>query len=237
MRYGLLFEWQRAHENKISQEVGKTAAVIRERYEKRHLEEFGRLSYLAERIVLEKGDYWEYRLAAEVLRFEISPVLRRWRALQECLYSKPVLQLASYAEAFSWISIKMGEVATISQAFSKLINNEFSRAWGAPGIPGDDREIVETCRLTREMCQSALQWEEDIRFIKLDDAFDEVMGLLVGRAGSIMNEIVKLQKFFSDTLTGTITPGRYELDLNLDLPEGWHKAMERALATATKQRR
>lgn len=57
LRYpaGLMFEWQRAHESRIAEQVGKAAAEIRHRYERRHLEEFGRLSYLAERIILEKG--------------------------------------------------------------------------------------------------------------------------------------------------------------------------------------
>ena len=63
---GLLFEWQREHERRISEQVGKASAEIRQRYEKRHLEEFGRLSYLAERLILEKDAYWEYLLTAEV---------------------------------------------------------------------------------------------------------------------------------------------------------------------------
>ncbi len=230
---GLLFEWQRAHENKIAQEVGKAAAIIRARYEKRHLEEFGRLSYLAERIVLEKGDYWEYHLAAEVIRFEIAPILRRWRALQEGLYSKPLMRLHGI-EGFSWIGSKMGEVVAISSAFGKLVNSEFSRAWGDPGVPGNDQEIVETCRLTREMCQSALQWEEDVRFVNVDDEFADVMQLLVGRAGAIMDEVVKLQAFFSETLTGSIASGTYTLALQLNLPDGWSEAIERALAKAAQ---
>jgi hypothetical protein len=74
---GLLFEWQKEHERRIAEQVGKVAAEVRQRYEKRHLEEFGRLSYLAERLIVEKGEYWEYLLTAEVLRYEIAPVIRR----------------------------------------------------------------------------------------------------------------------------------------------------------------
>lgn len=90
---GLLFEWQRSHEQRIAEQVGKAGAEIRQRYEARHLEEFGRLSYLAERLIIEKGDIWEYQLTAEVLRFETVPVIRRWEALKRGLYMKPTIRV------------------------------------------------------------------------------------------------------------------------------------------------
>lgn len=64
---GLLFEWVKEHERKIGELVGKAGAELRSRYERRHLEKFGRLSYLSERIITEKADLWRYRLTAEVL--------------------------------------------------------------------------------------------------------------------------------------------------------------------------
>ncbi len=76
-RTGLLFEWQKEHERMISEQIGKAGAELRSRYQSRHLEALGKLSYLAERIVIEKGDHWEYRLTAEGLRYEMAPMGRR----------------------------------------------------------------------------------------------------------------------------------------------------------------
>lgn len=85
---GLLFEWQTEHERTISEQIGKAGAELRRKYEERHLEELGRLSYLSERIIREKGDFWDYRLTAEALRFEMAPVLERWNALGRGLYMR-----------------------------------------------------------------------------------------------------------------------------------------------------
>jgi hypothetical protein len=98
---GLLFEWQKSHERTIAQLVGKTGAELRRRYEDRHLEEFGNLSYLSERITLEKGRMWEWRLICEVLRFELAPVLRKWHALSKGLYMKPSKTIPKF-ETFQW---------------------------------------------------------------------------------------------------------------------------------------
>ena len=119
LRYpaGLLYEWQRNHERSISELVGKAGGKLRQKYETRHLEEFGRLSYLAERLILEKDDFWEYRLTAEVLRFEMAPILRRWNALKRRLYTKPISRVTQ-EEFTPWLFLKIEEIKSIAHAFS-----------------------------------------------------------------------------------------------------------------------
>jgi hypothetical protein len=224
---GLLFEWQRQHEYAIAKLVGKAGADVRKRYEDRHLEEFGRLSYLAERLIIEKDDLWEYRLTAEVLRFEMAPILRRWNALKHGLYVK------AYAEVerdvfVSWMLSKNKELTAISGAFCALINGEFAQAWGANGVPGDDSAIVATCRLYAEVCESAIQWEEAVRFVQADECFEEIMNLYVGAAGGIIDEASKLPEFLSMTFSNVDVTGRHELNLVLTLPDGWAVAFDKA---------
>lgn len=231
---GLMFIWQREHEKQISERVGKAGAEMRQQYETRHLEEFGRLSYLAERIILEKDDYWEFRLISEVLRFEMQPVLRRWRALKNGLYMKPVTRL-SVREFTDWMADRMSEVSAICEAFSQLMNFEFQRAWGAPGVPGDEAEIVSTCRLYAEMCSSALIWEEQVRFVSTHDVYDELLDLLKGIAGGLIDEAAKLPQFMADTFGGEDPSGTYEFKLVLALPDGWVEKISQATQTAAKR--
>jgi hypothetical protein len=138
---GLLFEWQRSHENVVRLLLGKPGAEIRRRYEERRMQEFGQLSYPAERIILEKPDFWEYRLTTEVLRFEMAPVLRRWRALQTGLYVRPSTRVGKM-DTIPWVLDRIAEIRRITAAFDALMNVEFDRAWGERGVPGDDLEIV-----------------------------------------------------------------------------------------------
>lgn len=228
---GLLFEWQREHEKLISQQVGKVAAEVRQRYEKRHLEEFGRLSYLAERLILEKGEYWEYLLTAEVSRYEISPVVRRWNALKRGLYVKPFVRIEK-DQSFAWLSDKSSEINSIVRAFSELTNVEFKRSWGAPGVAGNDVDIVTTCRLFGEVCASALAWEESVRFSHVDECFTEVRDLYVGVAGAFLNQAEKIPQFLTDTIASKPTSGNHELILTITLPDGWVDAVYAAMKRA-----
>lgn len=228
---GLLFEWQKEHERRISEQVGKVAAEVRQRYEKRHLEEFGRLSYLAERLILEKDSLWEYRLTAEVLRSEVSPLIRRWNSLKRGLYVGAFVRVDK-AHSFSWVSEKMHEIRAIMDAFSALTNEELKRSWGEPGVPGNEVDIVETCRLFGQVCASAIAWEESVRFSHVDECIQEVRDLCVGVAGSFLDQVERIPKFITETVDPRPTSGTYELVITVTLPDGWSEAVHLALKRA-----
>lgn len=230
---GLLFEWQREHERQISEQIGKTAAEVRHRYEKRHLEEFGRLSYLAERLIIEKDAYWEYLLTAEVLRFEIAPTAQRWDALKRGLYTKPI-QRIDREDSFSWLSDKSQEILLIVAAFSNLTNFELARTWGEPGVAGSDVDIVSACRLYGEVCSNTLLWEESVRFTRVDDDFSEVRDLFIGVAGEIIEQTVKIPRLLTEVITPKPTSGTYNLELTIALPAEWEKRVAAAMKRAER---
>ena len=231
---GLLFEWQKNHENRIAEQVGKAGAELRQRYEARHLEEFGRLSYLAERLIVEKGDHWEYQLTAEVLRFEMAPILRRWDALKRGLYMKPAVRVP-LRDFGSWLSDRMDEAKNIVRAFSELMNHEFQKSWGEPGVAGNDIDIVSTSRLFAEMCASALTWEETVRFVITHESFREVAMLLRGTVGGMIDEAARVPKFMAETFNSEIAAGTHTLKITIALPEGWNEKLEEALQRATEE--
>jgi len=228
---GLLFEWVKQHEGEVASHVGKAGAVARRRYEDRHLEEFGKLSYRAERILTEKPDLWEYRLTEEVLRYEMAPVLQRWAALQRGLYMKP-LQMLPKQEFLPWLMSRQAEIQAIVAAFTSLMNNEFSRAWGEPGIAGNEQDIIYTCRLFAEMCQSALTWEETLRFAAVRGPFRDVLKLYIGIAGNLIEEAAKLPAWLADTFGQENLSGEQRLSLVLTLPDDWAPAVEAAIGKA-----
>ncbi len=225
---GLLFEWQREHERRILEQVGKTAAEVRHRYEKRHLEEFGRLSYLAERLILEKDAYWEYLLTAEVLRFEMAPTIQRWEALKRGLYMKPI-QRIDRSDSFSWLIDKIQEILLIVEAFGNLTNHELTRAWGEQGVAGNDVDIVSACRLYGETCSNTLRWEESVRFARVADEFSEVRDLFIGVAGGIIEQTARIPGFLTDAIAPKPTSGTYTLELVIELPAGWEDKVGAAL--------
>ncbi len=225
---GLLFEWQRSHEEQISEQIGKAGRAARRRYEERHLEELGKLSYLAERIVIEKGALWEYRLTAEVLRSETSPIVRRWDALQRLLYSQPRVRLTK-EECLPWVQDRLSESQSIVRAFAGLMNEEFAKAWGEPGVAGSDVEIVATCRLFAEACEAALKWEETVRFTSVHDLFQEVQDLLVGVVGHMIDEAAKVPMWLAETISDPAVSGTHTLSIVMSLPDGWNDRIDEAM--------
>lgn len=228
---GLLFEWQREHERVIKERVGKASAQLRERYEKRHLHKFGELSYAAERLIIEKGDLWEYALTAQVLRDETFPLLRRAQALHQGLYVKPSVRIPKEA-SFSWISDRSHEISLLAKALGSLGSSVLARAWGEPGVAGNDELIVETARLFGELCRSAIAVEESIRFARLDECFGRVHSLFFGVTLRLIEQIEKIPVFLFETIESKPTSGSYKIVLTITLPEGWSEEVDLALKSA-----
>jgi hypothetical protein len=217
---GLLFEWQREHEREMAALVGKSGALARKRYQERYLERFGRLSYLAERLITEKDDFWEYHLTSEILRAEMGPTIQRWNALKRGLYLKESIRIEKN-DFLSWTANRQAEVKAIFLAASELVNVELAAAWGASGTQGSDDDIINTCKLLGELCKSILSWEESVRFVTVYAVHIEVHALYINTAGRVLDELAKIPTFLLDTLSAPELQSSYELNLNLNLPDGW----------------
>lgn len=228
---GLLFEWRQEHERTISEKLGRTGAALKHRYERRHLEAFGKLSYVAERLIIDKDDYWEYLLTAEALKTEVMPTARRWKALSRGLYAKPITRLER-EDSFDWLTDRLQEIMLYVQAFVNLTNDELGSAWGAPGNPGKDSEIISVCRLYGEVCQGTLLWEEQIRFTSVHDDFLEIRDLFLGTAGHLIDQVMEIPKFLSELVAAKPTSGSYALTLTIELPDGWTEKAEEAFTRA-----
>lgn len=218
----------------MAEQVGKVAAEIRQHYEKRYLEEFGRLSYLSERLITEKNKYWEYLLTAEVLRYETAPIIRRWYALKRGLYVRPFVRVQK-EDSCEWLSDKSHEIIEIVRACSELMNKEFTRSWGPLGTAGSDVDIVTTCRLFSEVCASALAWEESVRFTRVDECFKEVRDLYVGISGTLLDQIEKIPKFLVNTCSSKPTSGNFQLFIKITLPDGWSDKVIQAMNQALRK--
>lgn len=227
----LLFEWEIDHRRLIGERVGKTAAAAREKFEARHLESLGRLSYLAERLVLEKDRFWEYLLIAEVMRFELAPIAHRWDALKRGLYIRACSRIPK-AEGFAWVTDRSHEMSQIISAFSGLTNDELARGWGQKGVPGDEVIIIATARLFAELAARTLEWEEKVRFALVHETFEEVRKLFDGIAGPLIEQIARIPEFLTRSVAGASEGDQFLLELAVALPIGWSDKVHAALESA-----
>jgi len=186
----------------------------------------------AERIYRDRPDGWEYSLTLEMLQSEMKPVLQRWDALQRGLYSKQSVRIPR-SNSIEWMQDRITEAEHLVGSFDLLSNEEFAKAWGAPGEAGDADAIVSTSRLFAEMCATALEWEERVRFAIVGPAFERVRTKFVGIGGRFIDEAAKLPAFMGAVLGDENASGTHTLNMILSLPENWVSDVRAALEEAT----
>lgn len=114
------------------------------------------------------------------------------------------------------------------------MNEEFARAWGEPGVAGDNLQIVETCHLYAKMCRTALAWEEMVRGSSVHAAFEEVRDLFIGVGRRMIDEAAKLPAFLTETFPARPASGTHMFTAILSLPDGWDEEVEAALQRAAE---
>lgn len=217
---GLLFEWRRDHERVVAESLGKAGALVRERFRARQLEEFRDCSYLAQQIILDKPDYWEYKLTAELLRSMAEPVFARWGYLRREFYTASS-QIVTASQVLAWHSSLFAELQRLVAATTGLTGDAFAEAWGDRDVPGSEREIVRVCGLFKELLEQLLGWEERVRFAAVPSDFKALQAHMTGTAGRFLDELVKLPSGMASLFVGEPKSGLHEMKLVFDLPEGW----------------
>lgn len=118
------------------------------------LNESDRTLYLA----LQKPKFWEYLLTAELLQTRFKALDKEFSNLRKGLiFSRTIiLDLAGFME---WVKPKFEDMTRIMHVFMVTINEEFSVAWGPPGVPGDVRKILEAVTHIEGACNELLRWD------------------------------------------------------------------------------
>jgi hypothetical protein len=230
----LLFEWRRQHEEEISKKLGKTGGLLREKIIARQLSEFSACSYLAQQVVIDKPDYWEYKLTIELMRTKLGPVLRRWHALENGLYVRPSI-LVPLDEVSIWFQTRFTEMMNIAGALSGLANGELQRAWGPPGVAGNASDILFVCDLFTECVQSALVWTEMVRFSRLPDECRVAQALLPAGSKCLVEEIERIPLELAKIFAAEKPSGVQKIHLEPKLPDGWDEQFSVAIEAALDQ--
>lgn len=223
----LLFALRRQHEENIAAQIGRPLETVRYRLKMKKLEEFSSCSYLAQQIIIDKPDHWEYKLTIELLRTRMDSIFGRWRSLERGLYVKASTHV-SPKDVVDWHRIRFDEIIKLATAFAALVNDELSAAWGDPGTPGSETEILKACDLLVECAERVLQWEEAVRFALLPIEFSEVQTLLTGRGGNFLDQMIRIPREMAAIFNAENTSGEHRISLVLSLPDGWVEQFDMA---------
>lgn len=230
---GLLFEWKRAHEARVLSQLGR-ASDMRIKVQERLLIDFPGIGYLAEQTILEKPPHWEYKLTAQLLRQFLDPLQDRLRYLSSGFYALPFRRIKR-DETEEWVRDLLANIPSQTEAFGRLVNQGFKRAWGEPGEPGSVIEIYHVCRLMRDACARCIDLEETIRFSMLDDNFSDLSDVFKGTLQGVLDKIFSIPAWIADIFTEEKPQGLYQLHLEFTLPEGWGERLLQAYAKGMRK--
>jgi hypothetical protein len=235
----VLFQWRRGQERHVAELVGSRAEV-----EKGDLAELALTTSvggpLARQIVREKLPGWEFRLIAELLRCSLLPAFKTWSELKGNLTVKKVAPISD-DEALRWFEIKLDEAMSFIGPLTALYTVELPKTWGPPGVPGDVQAIGDICRLIGDLAKEMIRWEGDVKFIWVSETYRGLLTLLPGIMGRNLEKLSEVPAVLDAGIDqAEANPDRHtviEHTLVFDLPDGWEKAVSKAMNNIKKKLR
>lgn len=235
----LLFQWRRDHEAELAKKLGSPSATARAELEFRKADKFSDYPPLVQRIVLDKPGGWEYRLTAELMRSLNEPVFRDLADLRDGLYSRS-MEHFDHAGAARWIADRNFEMGEMVGPLARIIER-FNEAWGAPGQPGDADEILHCCLRLRDALRTIVKHEEEMRFVRFPDVFDELLALYRGAMGSQIEQFKTAPDRLDDLVARALDapddaePIIVSHTFDFALPDNWERDVSREYRKISKQ--
>lgn len=182
------------------------------------MREFANETYRAQRLALERPQYWEYLLTIELLRSKFAEVKRSYSDLEKGFIFRKS-RVVSGKEFYNLLLGKMRDLELLLPAFDAVLNSEIPAAWGAPGEAGNALEIKHAVDILIGACKELVEWEVDFRSIQSSEAFDTLLSLMRGITSTLLDEVARLIEELSRPFEQPNPAGEYEINLVLKFPE------------------
>lgn len=186
----LLLVWRIKHEERVLRELGTRGEHIRHEVEMAKFHFLNGYPQIIQRIVLDKPEGWEWRLAAELLRYLNSPQVKRYQNLVTGHYYRSYPRVRS-DEFIGWAHERTNVMAKLVDPLVKLFER-LTTAFGAPGESGDVEQLHEVCVLIRDMLAECVDHEEALRFTLVPEEGEELRSILVDAVGRNLLKLVDL---------------------------------------------
>ena len=238
---GLLFSWREQHEKETSSRLGNTNEGLRVVELESRIAGFAELPPVVRRILLDKPDGWELRLASEFLKALTEEPFRKLDDLKSGLYVKR-RKFVDEPDAFSWIDQNVTEMSGIFEPITGLMK-KLTASLGQPGVSGDSKAIIHSCRLVRSWLDQVISFEEDLWFTQVPDEFQKLRKLLIDCAGSQARKLEEIPESLDSVVAmiGTDHGGTedepiiIEKNIEIVLPNNWSRDFSREFKRVEKR--
>jgi hypothetical protein len=220
----LLYKWKRTHEAEIERRISSSGwqRLIHEQSVKAFEQEGG----AALQIALDCPDYWEYLLAAELLRYKLSDVKRNFDELKRGLIFRPTRTLLEKEQLNVWIQNKLDDLVALIKLLSTATTEELQAACGEVGQSGNAFEILRATNKITEGCNWLLDWEIDLHFTRFPTNCNSLKQVMEGWTEDFRAEMDRIPDEITKIFNEDSDPeGIYIIDLDFKSPQNFNELL------------
>jgi hypothetical protein len=177
------------------------------------------------RLAVDKPEYWEYLLAAELLKSKLNDINVSYNELNDNIVVQRMRSI-NYKELKSFLLSSYSTLTSISEQFVKTLK-ELTTAFGPPGLSGSALEIKKAVDRMILICKELLAWEYELNSFSMPQGLEEIKVLMKGWSKTFIEPInsiaPQLIKMTIDDKAG-VKPTPIHFDV--DAPEGTQRVSE-----------
>lgn len=227
----VLFVWREKHENYIASTLGNKNDRILHEEQLSILSDFDGYPPIIKRIIIDKPEHWDLRLAAELMKFLNDPLFRKLKDLEDGLYLGKFESIES-KKVFKWLSNQIIELQTIYTTPRGLFKR-FSKSLGVNREYGDIKEIHHITKLLRDYLKHVVSFEEKFRFVIVPEEYKRYVQLHRNLIGSQVEKLSSIPNQIEENLSSLDKPkentGKYKaftIPISFELPTNFNKQLE-----------
>jgi hypothetical protein len=179
--------------------------------------EFENETERALQIALERPQFWEYLLTAELLSSKLILVRRRFSELRRGLIYKKSIRLGE-TDFINWTQTKAHDLCSLASMFGEIVNKEIPLSWGPTGQPGDPSEIKDAIDKAIAGCDELLDWECDLRSVIPPDSIERLKKIMEGWTSPILDAIETLPQQLLQIVEQPNPSGKYHIEIIFKSP-------------------
>ena len=143
----------------------------------------------AANIVLDKPDFWEYKLFVELLNSYMQDLTDKRFDLKYGISFYTNVVIDDVSEVMDWIGNQTNELINLVRISTILINEAAVDAFGEQGVAGEHDKIQHVCQRFIEVYSRMIDWKLAFLTLKVEEEFDQILKMASCFADGSLSEI------------------------------------------------
>jgi hypothetical protein len=168
-------------------------------------------------LALDKPEFWEYLLTAELLRSESDRLAREFDDLDRGLAFRRT-RYVDGNQFIAWARPRLQDLVNLVGFLMVAVTEEIPASWGPPGEPGDPLEIKRAVDKTIYACEELLEWQSEIRSLYPPEPFVPLKGMMSDWAFPLFEQIAAIPDALVEPLEDPDAKGTYTVQVVFEAP-------------------